>query len=166
MIFNTSKEEIIIDNLSRLQPLKYNKFYWWRRWGSKNKPLPITSSLYERICNGDLDFSHYFWQAQYCEVEINNKYSQYPDYLDFLDKTQLDRARRKNLWDDFEKDENEKLKILEEGFQKEFNISKEDYYKEISEFGGDLKEFYIHCDKKYGKSIKTERRGRPKKIKN
>lgn len=49
MIFNTSKEEIIIDNLSKLQPLKYNKFYWWRRWGSKNKPLPITSSLYERI---------------------------------------------------------------------------------------------------------------------
>ena len=35
--------------LSKLQKINYNQFFWWRRWSVKNKPLPKNSPLIDKI---------------------------------------------------------------------------------------------------------------------
>jgi hypothetical protein len=48
---------VIENNLSKLQKLNYNQFFWWRRWARKNKPLHNYSPLIDKIENGDYDDS-------------------------------------------------------------------------------------------------------------
>jgi hypothetical protein len=52
--------EVIEKKLSQCQKLNYNQFFWWKRWTSKNKPLDKYAPLWDKILNGDYDFSHYF----------------------------------------------------------------------------------------------------------
>jgi hypothetical protein len=83
-----------------------------------------------------------------------------------VELTQLDRARKKRLWDDFERDEGEKLTQLKKGFVREFHITEEDYEEEINKFGGTIEELYIYIKDRYGKRIMPlERRGRKPKSK-
>ncbi len=131
--------------MDKLQPLNYNRFKWWRRWEAKNDTLHKYVPLIDKIRNGDFDFSHYFWQAQYCEIEMNKKLESCIDTQHWVESTQLDRARRKRLWEDFEKDEANKLDALQIEFTKKFRITKEEYYNEIEKFDGTLEEFYFHC---------------------
>lgn len=165
-MFKTHSEETINEKLASLKPLKYTQFRWWRRWDSKNNPLDKQASLLEKIKNGDLDFSHYFWQAQFSELELNKKLKQTKDTQHWLEITQLERARRKRLWEDFEKDEAEKLKTIEKEFTKTFKMSKEEYDSELENFDGTLEDFYIQCRSRFGipQQIKSKR-GRPPKNK-
>ena len=102
MLFKTNDPKIIKKEISKLKPLNYNQFRWWRRFDSKNQPLPRKSKLIDRIKNGDFDFSHYFWQAQLCELEINEKLIEYKgDIQKLIEKNGVDLARRKRLWEDF-----------------------------------------------------------------
>ena len=49
----------------------------------------------------------------------------YPDYTLFNEKNAMGGARRKRLWDDFEKDEKDKIKIqIERDFPLTFKISR------------------------------------------
>jgi hypothetical protein len=159
--------EVIEKNLSKLQKLNYNQFFWWRRWTAKNKPLDKYSPLWDKILNGDYDFSHYFWQTQYCDWELEEKSKLYQgDVQRWVEETQLDRARRKRLREDYEKDENEKLQNIKKEFLNYFKISEDQYEEEIIKFDGTLKDFYLHCESKYGKYniiINKPRRGRPPK---
>jgi hypothetical protein len=53
------------------------------------------------------------------------------------------RARRKRLWEDFEKDENEKLKKIFKEFSKNFTASDEELMTTIErDFDGTLEELY------------------------
>ena len=113
MVYKTHSKEVVLKKLSNFQPLNYNQFRWWRRWDSKNKPLHKLKPLLDKIRNGDFDYSHYFWQAQFCEIELNEKYLQLNDDGRWMEETQVDRARRKRLYEDFEKDEAEKLKQIQ-----------------------------------------------------
>lgn len=163
-LFSTHDPSLVEDHLSNLQPLNYNQFRWWRRWDTKNKPLDKKASLLSKIKNGDFDFSHYFWQVQKCELEINEKSLQSTDSHHWMEVTSIDRARRLRLWGDFEKDENEKLQTLENEFPKEFYMTIDDYYNELDTFDGTLEEFYVHCQLKFKKRHRVpERRGRPPK---
>lgn len=144
-MFKTQPEEFVKEQLDKLQPLNYNRFKWWRRWETKNDTLHKYVPLIDKIRNGDFDFSHYFWQAQYCEIEMNKKLESCIDTQHWIESTQLDRARRKRLWEDFEKDEANKLDALQIEFTKKFRITKEEYYNEIEKFDGTLEEFYFHC---------------------
>ena len=66
--------------------------------------------------------------------------------------------------DDFEKDEVDRLKALQNGFLREFEMTKEEYEQHIGEFGGTIEEFYFYCLKIFDRSGKQpEKRGRPKK---
>jgi len=165
-MYRTHPQELVERKLSELRPLNYNQFRWWRRWDSKRAPLPNKASLLAKIQNGDLDFSHYFWQAQYTEIEMNQKYAKAKDYRDYLDNVQLDKARRKRLWEDFIKDEAEKLEYIAKQFQKLFFITEKEYQKEIEEFDGTLEEFYYHIEVLFGKrvNIKSLRKKAIKKI--
>jgi hypothetical protein len=78
-----------------------------------------------KIQNGDYDFSHLYWQAKYTELEIDKIYNEcYPDYTLFNEKNAMNGARRKRLWDDFEKDEKDKLFQIEKDFPLTFRMSR------------------------------------------
>jgi hypothetical protein len=165
-IFKTQDEEFVQSQIDKLKPINYNKFKWWRRWESKKRELQKNAPLAAKIRNGDLDFPHYYWQAQFCAIEINHKAEQIKDTMSFLESTKMDRARRTHLLDEFEKKETERLHYLEVEFPKEFYMTKTDYYNELESFDGTLMEFYRYCEKKFTKKLrKKERRGRPPKHK-
>ena len=65
-------KETINKEISKLQPLKYNQFYWWRKFKTKS-PLSSKEAVHARIDNGDFDFSSYYWQAQYALLEMEEK---------------------------------------------------------------------------------------------
>jgi len=159
--------EVINSHLSKLQKLKYNQFFWWRRWSVKNKPLHESALLWDKINNGDYNFSPYFWQLKYCEWEIKQKELKYPgDIKRICEETALDVQRRKRLREDHEKYERENLAQLKKKFLSSFKMTSEEYDRDILKIDGDVKDFYIYCEQKYPKYnvITTlKRRGRPRK---
>ena len=166
-VFNVTNEDLVLQEISKLRPLNYNRFMWWRRFDQKKRPLDKKAPLLDRIKNGDLEFSHYYWQALYTEIEMNEKRNQCIDDQHWIEQTRVDKQRRRRLYDDFEKDEAEKLATLRKEFSKEFRMTKEDYDNEILEFGGTLLQLYRHCEIKYGKKIRIKsKRGRPRKYGN
>ena len=166
-VFNVEDEEFVLKEIDKLQPLNYNRFRWWRRFTQKHKPLHNSSPLLDKIQNGDLDFSHYWWQIKYTEMEIDGKVNTSLDHQDFIEQTKMDRVRRGRLFDDFEKDENEKLNYIRKEFSKEFRMTVEDYDNGVVEFDGTLEQFYNHCSRVYTKKLRSlKKRGRPSKYGN
>jgi len=168
MLYKNLNKKIIHKNINKLRSLNYNAYRWWRQYDSPNKPLDKKSPLWDKILNGDFEFSHFYWQAKFNEIEINKIYSQCnPDLSLFNERASLQRARRKRLWIDFEKDEKNRLEQLQKEFIANFFISKKEYEEELIEFGSSIKNFYIYCENKFGKRIKKlSKRGRPKKLMN
>jgi len=149
---------------SKLRRLKYNQFRWWRMYDYPNKPLSNKSSFRDRILNGDFDYSHFNYQAMWCEHEMNDIAKDCnEDIQKYIEKTSLLRTRRKRLLEDFEKDENNKLELLIKGFTDNFSCTKEQVYNEIFKCSGELIDLYYLIEDKYKKQIKVSRRGRPKK---
>ena len=165
MLYNTSDPKTVYRENKKLQPLNYNQFKWWRRFDTKTKPLPRGSKFIDRIKNGEYEFSHYYWQWKLSELEINELHIKYNgDIQKLLEKNGVDLARRKRLIEDFEKDEENRLKALQDGFLREFVMTKEEYFEHISNFSGTTEGFYLYCLKTFDRSGKQpERRGRPKK---
>ena len=166
MLYNTSDPKTVYREIKKLQPLNYNQFKWWRRFDTKTKPLPRGSKFIDRIKNGEYEFSHYYWQWKLSELEINELHIKYNgDIQKLLEKNGVDLARRKRLIEDFEKDEENRLKALQDGFLREFVMTKEEYFEHISNFSGTTEGFYLYCLKTFDRSGKQpEKRGRPKKV--
>ena len=167
MLYKTNNPKVIHREIKKLQPLNYNQFMWWRRFTSKNKPLPKGATFFQRIQNGEFEFSHYFWQAQLCELELNEKHIEYKGDIErLLQNNGVDLARRKRLWEDFNKTEVTLLAELKKGFLREFVMTSQEYEDHITNFDGTTEEFYMHCLKTFDRSGKpVERRGRPPKNK-
>lgn len=153
---------------SKLRSLKYNRFRWWRMYDNPNKPLDTRQPLRDRILNGDFEYSHYKYQAEWCEHEMNDAWEEcFPDVGKFNEKTSLIRSRRKRLLEDFEKDEHSKLEELISSFTKHYRLNKEQVEEEMLNFLGDLTGFYYHIEDKYKivhMPYLLKRRGRPKKV--
>ena len=161
--------EVIEEQLSKLQKLNYNQFFWWRRWGRKGQSLHKYSPLIDKIRNGDYDPSPYLWQIHFCQWEINQKYKQFEgDGREQAVQTRLDKTRRRRLIDDHEKYEKENLAQLKKDFITTFRMTKQDFDRDVVEVGGTLEGFYNYCEDTYGKFNRpttAPRRGRPPKIK-
>lgn len=161
--------EDIEKQLSQLQKLNYNQFFWWRRWGRKSQPLHNYSPLIDKIRNGDYDPSPYLWQIHYCQWEIDQKYKKYEgDGRTQASETRLDKNRRRRLTDDHEKYEKENLEQLRKDFVATFRMTKQNFDHDVVEVGGTLEEFYNYCEDKYHKYNRpttAPRRGRPPKNK-
>lgn len=141
-------ESYLSENYNKLN---YNQFMWWRGFTPKTKPLHKRNTLKEKILNGDFDTASYKMEAELVEHRMNKIFQEcHPDTPKFVEKTSLDRARRKRLLADFEKDEAEKLKALEVGFTTTFKLTKEQYEEEVVEFDGELIDFYYFIEEKYG----------------
>ena len=66
-------EEVVAKEISKLQPLNYNQFMWWRTHTDKIKPLGKRYPLKDRILNGDFEFSSFYWQAQLAAINAKAK---------------------------------------------------------------------------------------------
>jgi hypothetical protein len=161
----TSRKQL--DNeFSKLRKLKYNAFRWWRMYDNPNKPLCNKSPFRDRILNGDFDYSHYRYQADWCEHEMNDIAEECgEDIGKYVEKTSLLRSRRKRLLEDFEKDENGKLEMLIKTFTVNFKCNEEQVYEEIDKCSGSLMDLYYIIEDNYPKyNIIRSKRGRPKKV--
>ena len=165
----TTREQLEI-KFSKLRKLKYNAFRWWRMYESKNKPLDNRKPLRERIMNGDFEFSHYYLQALWVEHDLNDLQIECKDDSGvFVERGAVMRARRKRLYEDYERDEKEKMSKLKKSLWDNFQISKTQLEKVMEEFGGTTLELYFYLDDKYKiihqiSPLLRKRRGRPKKL--
>lgn len=154
--------------LSKLQPLNYNRFKWWRMYGAPNQPLSHRSSLRDRILNGDFDYSHYKAQAMWCEYQLNDLWDECkPDVTMYNEKGAVMRARRKRLLEDFTTDETDKFQRLIKAFVENFTCDRETLLKEMENSSEDLIGFYYIIEDKYKRVFTPypgKRRGRPKKV--
>ena len=129
----------------------YDRFMWWRSFTPRNKPLTIRHPLRSRIANGDLDISPYRFEAMIVEHRMNQKWIECRGYEDtYRDKVQVDKARRKRLLEDFEKDEANRLSDVKRAFTLTLKMTKEQYDKEVVRPSKNLLSFY---DKMESKSV-------------
>jgi len=137
--------DVLNQELDKLTPLKYNKFFWWRNYTTKNKPLDKRNSLVEKIHNGDYDISPYYWMAQQAIVEARKKIDPSRDTMTVQkDKTSVDRERYRRLMLDFEKDNKERLENMYQAFKSLFRLTQDELDEHILNFDGTLEEFYYH----------------------
>jgi hypothetical protein len=155
-------KEIINREIAKLQPLKYNQFFWWRKFKEKS-PLSTKEAVYARIDNGDFDFSSYYWQAQYALLEMEEKtgHISEPDKRREAQSIYMERWRR--LMNDYEKDEPQRLETYVKVMTGLFEIEKEELENKMENFEGTLRELYDLLKTTYNFRAKQKRRGRPKK---
>ena len=131
---------------------KYDRFMWWRSYTLRNNPLSDNHPLRSRIVNGDFDLGSFVFEIELVQHRINEKYEKIGhDEVQYREQIQLDKARLKRLQEDREKDEKNKLETLKKAFVLEFNMTKEQYDREVVKTHKDLLSFYDKMDKKFGK---------------
>ena len=155
-------KEFITKEINKLQSLKYNQFFWWRKFKEKS-PLSSKDAVHARIDNGDFDFSSYYWQAQYALLEMEEKTGHISDPSKRHESQTIYRERYRRLMKDFEKDEPQRLDDYIKAVTSLFEIEKEDLEKKMETFDGTLKELYTLIKTTYDFRTKQKRRGRPKK---
>ena len=156
-------KETINKEINKLQPLKYNQFYWWRKFKEKS-PLSTKDAVHARIDNGDFDFSSYYWQAQYALLEMEEKTGHIKDPSIRHESQTLFRERYRSLMNDFEKDEPQRLETYIKVMTGLFEIEKDELENKMETFDGTLKELYILIKTNYNFRTIQKRKGRPKKI--
>ncbi len=174
MPFSFIREEVlrhdrdVVDaNLSRYQPLNYNRFMWWRSHTDGIKPLSKRATLKARIENGDFNESSYFMQAQLAlhtakdKVDLNRH-----NHSDQLEILAVDLARYKRLMQDYEKEETARLEALYDAFTKTFNMTRSGLEEELCNWPGELLSYYKYCmEFRYTTPYanRKSKRGRPRK---
>ena len=155
-------KETVNREIAKLQSLKYNQFFWWRKFKEKS-PLSSKDAMHARIDNGDFNFSSYYWQAQYAIHEMEEKTGHIIDPSNRHEAQTIYRERWRRLMNDFEKDEPQRLENYVKSMTSIFEIEKEELERKMEDFEGTLKELYILIKLNYGFRT-TQKRGRPKKI--
>lgn len=155
-------QETIDKEISKLQQLKYNQFYWWRKFKEKS-PLPTKSAMHLKIDNGDFNFSSYYWQSQFALIEMKEKTGHILDPVNRHEAEGIFRERWRRLMKDFEKDEPQRLSSYVKSIVSIFQIEKEDVEKQMENFDGTLKELYTLIKNNYEFRTKQLRRNRTKK---
>jgi hypothetical protein len=156
-------KEFVTKEINKLQSLKYNQFYWWRKFKEKS-PLSSKDAVHARIDNGDFNFSSYYWQAQYTLLEMEEKTGHIKDPSKRHESQTIYRERHRRLMKDFEKDEPERLESYIKAITSLFQIEKDELEKKMEIFDGTLKELYTLIKTNYDFRTIQKRRGRPKKI--
>jgi hypothetical protein len=53
--------------------MAYNKYRWWTK--GKRKMLPETADLYDKIINGDFNYSHYYTEAEEAQRQASIRFN-------------------------------------------------------------------------------------------
>jgi hypothetical protein len=155
-------KETVNKEIGKLQPLKYNQFFWWRKFKEKS-PLSSKDAVHARIDNGDFDFSSYYWQAQYALLEMEEKTGYIKDPSTRHEAQTIYRERYRRLMNDFEKDEPLRIENYKKNITGLFEIEKDELESKMETFEGTLRELYDLIKATYNFRTKQKRRGRPKK---
>jgi hypothetical protein len=155
--------EVIKYEINKLQPLKYNQFYWWRKFKEKS-PLSNKDALHARIDNGDFDFSSYYWQAQYALLEMEEKTGHIDEPEKRREAQSIYMERWRRLMNDFEKDEPLRITNYKKNIIGLFEIEEEELENKMENFEGTLRELYDLIKATYNFRAKRKRKGRSKKI--
>jgi len=164
--FIKQPEKTVIEQIKKLKPLNYNRFYWWRNFTSKSNPLPKNSLFKDKVLNGDYELSPYYWMAQYSIYEGKKKFNPQKDTLsDQLEKLGINISKYRKLMEDYEKDESERINTFLKELLEEFYITQEQLDNELFDFDGDTKTFYLYLENKYSKKYRVKsKRGRKKRL--
>ena len=164
--FITQPEEVVNKELSKLKPLNYNKFMWWRTHSQPGAPLSKRSPLKDRIVNGDFDFSCYYWQAQSAAIQARKKVNVNKDNHQLqYEKTMVDVARYRRLLVDFEKEESARIEALIDAFTVSFKINREELLDRLCNWSSDLLSFYESLEEfSRPTAVEIRKRGRPRKL--
>ena len=162
--------EVVEEHISKLQPLNYNQFRWWRTHTDNVKPLGKRAPLKDRIVNGDFEPSSYFWQAQLSLYTALDKIDlSKDDHQMQMEKLQVDLARHKRLMEDYEKEEPARMEALYDAFTTAYKITKDELEEKFLNFNGTILDFYEYAEEflyKTPAENRKGRRGRPKGSKN
>lgn len=72
--------------------MSYNKYRWWTK-GKRNKPLSETAPIYDKIKNGDYDYSYMFAEAKQMRDTAQTVYQQtYDNYGGTDEKNRIEVA--------------------------------------------------------------------------
>ena len=145
----THSKETILQEVNKLQRLNYNQFFWWRKFRPKQKELSKQAYSVDKIRNGDFDFSHYYWQAQYALLEMEEKTGHISDPGNRHDAQTIYRERYRRLMNDYEKDEAQRLAEYKKTITNLFEIEDNDLEKKMEDYDGTLKELYILIKNNY-----------------
>lgn len=146
----TRSEKQLEDIFKNMRKATYNRFYWYLLYLPKKQPLSSRSSLECRVDNGDFDYSHYKYQAEYVEHKLNKAYVKYyPDVAIYNEKYAVDIKRREKLLEMFTKDEDIKLNTLINECSIRFKKPKKQIEMLMLESQGDIKQFLQELDNKY-----------------
>jgi len=152
----------IMREINKLTPLKYNQFFWWRKFKDKS-PLSSKDAVHAKIDNGDFDFSSYYWQAQYALLEMEEKTGHISNPSTRHESQTIYRERYRRLMNDFEKDEPLRIENYKKNITGLFEIEKDELESKMETFEGTLRELYDLIKATYNFRTKQKRRGRPKK---
>ena len=107
----------------------YNPYRWYTK--GKKKRLPQSAHLFDKIKNGDFNYSHYYTEAEEARSEYSSLFQSVmknykgDDYWGYYNEAR-NKARMKNV---------RALKLDEEGFKDEQKILKELKDSLYEEFG-------------------------------
>ena len=129
--------------------MSYNKFKWWTK-GKKHKPLSDRAPLYDKIQNGDYDYSYMFNEAEMVKELAKKAYDDtYKNYGGTDEKNRIEvsleasrmkRLRAIKLQLEAHKDEQKILWKLQNDFKEVFGF---DIWEEaVENCGGDLISLY------------------------
>lgn len=131
---------------------KYDRYMWWRSYTPRENPLSNNHPLKDRILNGDFELGPYIFEIELVEHKINQKWIECKGYEDtFREAIQVDKARRKRLKEDRDKDEVKKLQELKKAFLLHLKMTSKQYDREVINYRGpDIINFYYRMREKFG----------------
>ena len=127
----------------------YNPFQWWRT--NKKKRLPQSAHLFDKIQNGDFDYSHYYAEAGAVRERAASTFQKVMEetgtYGMARQAARMDNVRAMKLDEDAHRHEFTLLKELRDELHKEFGF---DLWDEMMESDPmDLEELYdFYCHEK------------------
>jgi hypothetical protein len=137
-------KENISKEISKLTPISYNRFYWWRKYATGETPISKRSSIEDKIKAGYYNFpTSYFWQSQQALAELDNFHPE------DIEKRGIVKTRYKRLTEDYHKDENIKLQRIIEDFTDGYILKKEQVLEVMETFDGTIEELHQHFETKY-----------------
>ena len=113
----------------------YNPYRWWTS-GKKKKKLSVKEHLYDRIKNGDFDYSYYYSEAEAARKQSSDLYNsvmdgyykggEKGDYWGYVNearqKSYMKNVRANKLDEEGHRDEIKTLDLLKKELEKEFGF--------------------------------------------
>jgi hypothetical protein len=131
--------------------MAYHKFRWWAT-GKRKKPLSDRAPLFDKIQNGDYDYSFMFAEADKMRATAKQAYQQtYDNYggtdeknrvESALEASRMKRLKAIKLELEAHKDEQKILYKLEKDFKEVFGLNI--FAEAVEKCGGDLMSLYSY----------------------